>query len=130
MFAVCVDKDHHLLRLRFAQQVGYEEAKAVSHQVRSLLLQIEPGFSLLTDLSELQSMDLACEPFIDDAMDACNRAGVQRVVRVVPEPNRDIGFGIMSLFHYGRNVRIVTCATLAEAEGLLLGDSGQNAVKP
>jgi hypothetical protein len=41
------------------------------------------------------------------------------VVRVIPDPARDIGLQIMSLFHYGHDVRIVTCATLDEAQRAL-----------
>jgi hypothetical protein len=52
-------------------------------------------------------------------MDACNRAGVQKVVRIIPEPEKDIGFGIMSLFHYRRGVQIVTCESADEAAAIL-----------
>ena len=37
------------------------------------------------------------------------------VVRVIPDPYKDIGLNIVSLFHYPRRVRIVTCETLEEA---------------
>jgi hypothetical protein len=40
---------------------------------------------------------------------------VETVVRVIPDPHKDIGLNIMSLFHYRRRVRIITCETLAEA---------------
>ena len=32
---------------------------------------------------------------------------------------KDIGFGILSIFHYARRVRVVTCETRAEAERVL-----------
>jgi hypothetical protein len=48
-------------------------------------------------------------------MDMCNEKGVEMIVRVIPDPHKDIGFSILSLFHYHRQVRIVTCATLDEA---------------
>jgi hypothetical protein len=41
------------------------------------------------------------------------------VVRVIPDPTRDIGLQIMSYFHYDGAVRIVTCATLDEATEIL-----------
>jgi hypothetical protein len=46
------------------------------------------------------------------------------VFRVVPDPRRDIGMQIMSYFHYGADVRIVTCESMAEAEGILARSSG------
>jgi hypothetical protein len=41
------------------------------------------------------------------------------VVRVIPDPHRDIGLQIMSYFHYSGDVQILTCQTLAEAEEIL-----------
>jgi hypothetical protein len=43
------------------------------------------------------------------------------VVRVIPDPHKDIGLNILSLFHYRRGVRIVTCETLEEAMRALVG---------
>ena len=64
-------------------------------------------------------MDVACAPHIEKAMDLCNEKGASIVVRVIPDPTRDIGLQIMSVFHYDGRVRIVTCTTLAEAEEIL-----------
>jgi hypothetical protein len=41
--------------------------------------------------------------------------GVKLIVRIIPDPKRDIGFNIMSLFHYPRTVHIVTVTTAEEA---------------
>jgi hypothetical protein len=41
------------------------------------------------------------------------------VVRVIPDPRRDIGLKIMSAFHYRGDVKIVTCETLAQADEIL-----------
>jgi hypothetical protein len=119
MISADLDKSQFRLRFTFAQRVGRDEMTASMDHVMKLVSQAKPGFTLLTDLSQLESMDLACRPLIDKIMDACCRAGIRKVVRVVPDPTRDIGFGIMSLFHYGPEVRIVTCETLEEAESVL-----------
>jgi hypothetical protein len=124
MFLVEVDKARkELLRVNFAGHVLPDEIATGYEQFKPLLSKMRPGFCLLTDLTRLERMDLACEPVLDQLMDACNRAGVRRVVRVVPEPNKDIGFGIMSLFHYGPDVRIITCGSLSEAEPYLTSTS-------
>jgi hypothetical protein len=121
MFQVEVDKSKNLLQISYAQHVGPEDAKAVVEQVSTLLLDLRPGFRLLTDMSGLESMDLACVPCIERMMDLCNKKGVDMVVRVIPDPYKDIGLNIMSLFHYPRRVRIVTCETLKEAMKVLAG---------
>jgi hypothetical protein len=48
-------------------------------------------------------------------MDLMSKLGVAKVVRVIPDPHKDIGLNIMSLFHYPRRIPIVTCPTLKEA---------------
>ena len=73
----------------------------------------------LADLTELESMDVACAPFIEKAMELCNQKGASMVVRVIPDPRRDIGLQIMSIFHYRGDVKIVTCETLAQAKEIL-----------
>jgi hypothetical protein len=52
-------------------------------------------------------------------MDLCNEKGASLVVRVIPDPYRDIGMQIMSIFHYGGSVQILTCQTLAQANEIL-----------
>ena len=48
-------------------------------------------------------------------MKLCDEKGVSAVVRVIPEPKRDIGLQILSHFHYAADVRIVTCKSMDEA---------------
>ena len=109
------DKAKNLLRITYGQHVGPEETKRCAEAVQLLVGDLQPGFRLLTDLSGLEAMDLACVPHIKKMMDLCNKKGVDTVVRVIPDPHKDIGFNIMSLFHYRRRVRIVTCEKLEEA---------------
>ena len=116
MWAVEVQKQLQLLQIRFAGRVDLAEADACRQRVCDVLPELQPGFCLLTDLSGLQEMDPGCGTIIDEVMDALNRSGVAKVVRVVPDPRTDIGFGIMSLFHYQPQVRVVTCQSLAEAK--------------
>lgn len=87
------------------------------------LSQLSSGFRVLADLSDLQSMDVSCAPHIKQIMELCNKAGVDTVIRVIPDPKRDIGLQIMSYFHYGSGVRIVTCETLAQAINMLSKES-------
>ena len=80
---------------------------------------LTPGFTLLSDLSKLRKMDLKVYKFFERIMDICNEHGVARVVRVINKDTPDIGFNIMSLFHYSENVTILTCGSEQEAETYL-----------
>ena len=115
MIQTDADKTKNLLHITYAQRVGPEEAKRATETIQRLLGDLTPGFRLLANLSGLEEMDLACVPHIKKIMDLCNKQGVETVVRVIPDPQKDIGLNILSLFHYRRRVRIVTCETLEEA---------------
>ena len=121
MFQVEVDKARNLLKISYAQHVGPEDTQRVQEKIPTLLPDLRPGYRLLTDLRGLDSMDLTCVPYIKRMMDLCNKQGIEMVVRVIPDPQKDIGLNILSLFHYRRRVRIVTCETLAEAMQALEG---------
>jgi len=115
MVKVETDKTKNLLTIRFSGSVMAEETRRGMEKVKTLLSELKPGFRLLTDLSGLATMDLACLPHIKGNMDLCNRKGISKVVRVIPDPEKDIGFNILSLFHYRRGIPIVTCESLKEA---------------
>ncbi len=119
MFKVEADKSKQLLEIAFAGEVNGVAAKQCVDQVERLLAELEPGFTLLNDLSELGRMDVSCTPHLARSMELCKKAGVARVVRVIPDPQKDIGLNILSVFHYPRRLKIITCTTRAEALKLL-----------
>ena len=113
--AFSADTITNVFTLAFSNQVGEADVAAVENEIQTTVGNLRPGFSLLTDLSKLESMDPLCVPSIDRAMDLFREHGVKLVVRIIPDPKRDVGFNIMSLFHYPRTVRIVTVTPAAEA---------------
>ena len=121
MFTIEFDQPRNLLVIRYRDHVGPDETARALEEMRLALEKIERGFRLLADLTGLRSMDIACAPHIESAMDLCNGKGVAQVVRIIPDPRQDIGMQIMSYFHYGGDVRIVTCASADEARKILAG---------
>ena len=119
-FAANISK--RLLEIRYGGAVSAQECETRLDQLRSELAKLEMGFRVLVDLTQLESMDVSCAPFIEKAMDLCNEKGATTVVRVIPDPRRDIGMTIMSMFHYRGDVRIITCQSLAEANEVLSDD--------
>ncbi|HST29464.1 MAG TPA: hypothetical protein VLK27_01345 [Chthoniobacterales bacterium] len=111
-----------LLEIRYGGVVGAEETERGLDQLRAEVDKLEEDFRVLVDLTALELMDVKCAPFVEKAMDLCNEKGASTVVRVVPDPHRDIGLQIMSIFHYRGDVRIITCASLAEANEVLKSD--------
>jgi hypothetical protein len=119
MITADFDEARSLMSLGFSGHVGEDEAKLGLEKIRLLLKDRSSPFRLLTDLTGLESMELACRAQIDMTMDLCARHGAHTVVRVVPDPRKDIGFSIMALFHYGRQVRTITCESREEATAIL-----------
>ena len=119
MFTVLLDQSRHTLTIAYGGRVSPDETRLCAEEVRLALTNLQPGFRLVVDLTELQAMDLSCSPEIANIMNICNAAGVSEVLRIIPDPTRDIGLQIMSFFHYGNDVSIRTCASAAEAEEML-----------
>jgi len=119
MFTWGMDQAKNLAQVTFSGKVTIEESRLRAQEIRGDPFTLRPGFTLLTDLSQLEAMDPGCAADIKSIMEFLNQHGIDRVVRIIPDPQKDIGFGIMSLFHYAKGVRIVTCATPQEAQRVL-----------
>jgi ABC-type transporter Mla MlaB component len=104
-----------LIRVSFAWHVSAAELEAGAEEVKRRLPQVRAGFSVLVDLTDLRRMDLDCVPHLAKIMDLFKEQGVGLVVRVDPDPSKDIGFNILSAIHYRGKVPVVVCDTMAEA---------------
>jgi hypothetical protein len=60
-------------------------------------------------------MESSSAPYLAEIMDVLTAKKVGSVVRIVPDPHKDIGLNILSQLHYGPEVRIETFQTLADA---------------
>src|SRR5882724_5841677 len=114
MYQSGVEKAKNLLSVAYSGAVGPEETRRCAEELLTFLPSVTTGFRLLADFTKLEEMDVACAPDIKWMMDLCNQHGVKQVVRVIPDPSKDIGMKIMSLFHYRKDVEIMTCETLEE----------------
>jgi hypothetical protein len=113
---VQVDVSRNLIRIRYHGHVSAAEMKGYVENLRGMLPQMRKGFTVLTDLSGLETMELDCMPELTKGMDEFKAKGVGTVVRIVPDPAKDIGFNILSIVHYRRGVKMLTCKTAEEAE--------------
>jgi len=122
MFVVEADTTRQLLVLSVAGNVTADESRETVAQVREKLPEMVPGFVTLVDFRWLESMATGSAPFIAEIMDLLAAKKVSAVVRVMPDPHRDIGLNILSPFHYGPDVRLMTFETLADAIQALARD--------
>jgi hypothetical protein len=115
VFSIEADRSKRLVVISVAQHVSADEARQAAQQVRQILESVPPGFRMLSDFRWLDSMDPSAAPHIADIMDALSQKEVASIVRVVPDPHKDIGLNILSQFHYDSKIPIATFETLADA---------------
>lgn len=119
MFLATIHPAKRLLVLDFIGHVTVADLERGTADLKTLLPLLAPGFRLLTDLSRLDRMDLACVPLLGQTMELMESHHAGLIVRVVPEDAKDIGFNIISAFHYRQPPHAATCATLEEAARVL-----------
>jgi len=119
MFLATTNKAKGLLHLSYIGNVGAEELRRGHDNLVALLADLPACFKLLADLERLQSMDIACVEELGKMMELFDQHGLEQVVRVIPDPAKDIGFNILVRFHYQHEPRITNCKTMTEAAALL-----------
>jgi hypothetical protein len=120
MYSVESDRSKQLLVISAAGQVTKKEVESVALRVREMMKEVTPGFRVLTDFRWLERMDPAAAVPLAEIMDALAEKGVAAVVRVVPDPHKDIGLNILSQFHYSPQIKLATFESLAEALSALM----------
>jgi len=115
MILVSSNKAKQLLILRYVGLVQADELAQAEADIRALVAELPKGFRVLLDLSQLDDMDLKCAKPLGRMMDFFNASNMGLVVRVIPDPAKDIGLNILSIFHYSNHPRIVTCKKITEA---------------
>ena len=115
MHAVIADRSNNVLILLFQGRFSAEDGVNLLEKVEARLKHLAPGFKILNDMSELEEMSYDSSLYHKKVMDLCNQRGVNKVARVIPDQSKDIGFNIMSAFHYDKSVLIKTFATRDQA---------------
>ena len=115
MFSIEANDDERLLKINWLGHVDSDEMRRCADEIGVTASKMRPGFRVLVDMSDLESMDYAGAPYIGLVMDLCVAKQVEHVIRVIPNPRKDIGLNIMSYLRYGSKVRVTICENMAEA---------------
>jgi len=120
MYSVESDRSKRLLVISAVGRVTKKEVESVALRVRETMKEATPGFRVLTDFRWLEWMDPAAAVPLAEIMDTLAEKDVAAVVRVIPDPRKDIGLNILSQFHYGPQIKLVTFESLAGALSALM----------
>jgi ABC-type transporter Mla MlaB component len=115
MITTTIYQEKNLLYLSFLDDVGMIQFSELERRLSSIFRCLEQDFTLLTDLSGVGEIDFACVNQIAELMERTVEAGVGQVLRVVPDPCKDIGFGILAAFHYPKSLPVRVFENLSEA---------------
>lgn len=115
MVLVTSNRAKQLLCLRYIERVRLGDLECTRQDIEALVSELGPGFGLLTDFSQLEAMDLDCAPELGRLMEFFDHKGVSMIVRVIPDPNKDMGMNILALFHYRNHPQFATCKNLSQA---------------
>jgi len=119
MFLATVNKPRQLLLFTYIGRITLAELQRAQPDVLKLLPELEPGFRLLSDYTWLDRMDLDCADVIGELMETIDRHGVGLLVRIMPDPTKDIGLTILTHLHYRNQPRVVACETMPQAAAAL-----------
>jgi len=115
MSSVSVEKNGAKLTITLKAHFDLQAAEQLHAQVKEIVPKLVKGFVLLTDMTLLEHMDLNTKSSIEKTMDLINKQGVVKIIRIIPDQKKDIGFSIMSLFHYSTEVPIHTYKSYQQA---------------
>lgn len=116
MFNLSTDAKGNKLVITFKGHFDLRQAEQFYAELQKDIPKLKKGFIVFTDLSSLERMDMSARALIEKAMDLFNKSGVSKVVRIIPDQEKDIGFNIMSIFHYSTEIPIHTYKTYQEAK--------------
>ena len=115
MLLVTSNKSKQLLYVSFIGTVQPAQFQSELEDVTAQLAGLAPGFYHLVDFTQLEFMGLDCMAELGRMMELIGQAGVGLVARVIPDPSKDIGMNILTVFHYPHRLKVVTCQNLTEA---------------
>ena len=115
MIITHTDSKGNRLVVTFKGRVDASQAEKLYAKLQKIFPKLRKGFSVFVDMSALENMDIRARVFIERIMDLFDTKGVSKVIRIIPDPGRDIGFNIMSKFHYSPGVVIHTYNSYQEA---------------
>ena len=115
MHKISFNKTSNIISIKIESSFDLQQAEQLHVEIERIIPEVKKGFTVLTDLTSLQKMDLESRESIAKYMKLFNECGVAEIIRIVPDMTKDLGFNIMSLFHYSRDIKIRTFGSLEEA---------------
>lgn len=115
MISVEIDRSKRLLIISAAGHVRTEEVQQAAQEVREALRQVAPGLRTLIDFRWLESIHPSSAPYIAQILEALAQKQAASIIRIIPDPGKDVRLQILSQFRNSDELPISTVETLVEA---------------
>lgn len=115
MYLLEIDHKNNRVHLTLSERFDEAQAHSLLRELRQRFEELGEDFHVLCDMTSLTEFEHSARPHFRAMMDVCNEGGVKKIIRILPNPLHDFGLTVMSHFHYGNGVQIVTCKTFDEA---------------
>lgn len=126
MIKLSYNQEYNAIIIEFIGNIDAAQGEEYFPNIPNFIPKDRQTFNLLVDLSLVESIDPKIRTSIKKAMDLFNKAGVAKIIRVIPRPDQDIGLNIMSYFHYSKSVQVITLPFRQEAEERLRQEKDLN----
>ena len=120
MISVELNGSKRLLIVSAAGHVSTDEVKEAAVRLHEALQIVAPGLRALMDFRYLESIHPSAAPHISAIMKALAEKKVASVIRIIPDPGKDVGLKMLAQFRYNTELSISTVETLVEALDSLL----------
>jgi hypothetical protein len=119
MIKVDFDPGKNVVIIELAGGVDAAQARLALLELERGLANVERGFKVLVDFTAVETLEPEVKGEIVKAMDFLDSKGIEEIVRVLPDPEPELGFNRLSAFHYSPRVRVHAVRTRSEGEALL-----------
>jgi hypothetical protein len=115
MITASYEREFNVVVLDFKGNVDGTQATQVYSDVEKILPEEGKGFSLLADLTSIDTMEPEVEGEVKKTMGLLKTHGVREVLRVI-DPDMEIGFNILSRRYYPDTVKVLNFRSREQAE--------------
>lgn len=115
MYLLEIDRTQNRIHITLSDRFDELQAKSLLDEIQLRFEELEQDFHVLCDLTTLEEFDRSARSYFRAVMDSCNKAGVRRIIRIIPSPLNNWGLTIMSHIHYDSDISVINCKTLQEA---------------
>src|SRR6516165_1451927 len=80
MFSIETSDAERLIKISWSGKVDSDQMRRCAEEIGVAASKMRPGFRILADMTDLESMDFAGAPYIGSLMDLCAAKQVEHVV--------------------------------------------------